>query len=621
MQPHKKQPSHARLLPPALQEMLEKSRESLLDEQERKRLCELIAVRYLALLLRSISHTVRQQRLQRLNRGGKLRDVSTTHVRYLQRSGVIDFKRAITPLGRALCDILIYPKQIQQISSKSRLGIVLTLWNKRELDFGKLALEVSEQRGTISRSLKFLVKESYVQKTEGGYELTREHSIVRDLGSLYDRIAKSILSYVRGMNDDIFSLFYEGISRTEPSEELGKRIEYHSVEQLIASHLIVTYDYDTLSPSRPETVMRSILRYQMLEDVAKPVGSFDPKKLQIAYPLEHIASLQQLVNMFCIHGVRQLKSILVEDVMFPRSFTSGYGPCHGIAGLRQRLNVPHRPILQMIVPTNLKDAHFCELVKSALWSGIDELCDNHFFGCTLRRFRERADAIVSIFEKTGDDRLQTYYCYIEGADCEEKIDVLKETGCRHFGLGLSPLSFGLPLTDIIRRKYGTIYPLQLHITLICMFTALGKNVIAMSGLQSGWGISMKTLHKLFVLLGGDEINVDSSFLYRTWTEDESIAHCSTIRESFPWLRTPFPAIVGGIRLGNAHEIVHKYGEDVVIKIGANQMIEANINEGIPYEKSMKAYLEAVEAATRNEDPITEPKKYPMFSQCVDSHYL
>jgi hypothetical protein len=123
------------------------------------------------------------------------------------------------------------------------------------------------------------------------------------------------------------------------------------------------------------------------------------------------------------------------------------------------------------------------------------------------------------------------------------------------------------------------------------------------------------------LLGGDEINVDSSFLYRTWTEDESIAHCSTIRESFPWLRTPFPAIVGGIRLGNAHEIVHKYGEDVVIKIGANQMIEANINEGIPYEKSMKAYLEAVEAATRNEDPITEPKKYPMFSQCVDSHYL
>jgi ribulose 1,5-bisphosphate carboxylase large subunit-like protein len=198
--------------------------------------------------------------------------------------------------------------------------------------------------------------------------------------------------------------------------------------------------------------------------------------------------------------------------------------------------------------------------------------------------------VAGIIEESSHKLL--FYPYIEGEEFMEKIDIVKGTKCKYLGLGLSPLSLGLPTTIFIRKKYS--FPLHLHLTLHAIYTRLEQSYYSIEkGFEAGHGVSSRVIMKLFALCGGDEVNVDYCGLYSIDPKDIAI-QCEILRRF-----NVFPALVGGIDLTNLRDIIHNYTRDIILKVDGQRFLAPSLTKE-EIKEYLSAYRVLIEKAIKNE---------------------
>jgi ribulose 1,5-bisphosphate carboxylase large subunit-like protein len=372
-----------------------------------------------------------------------------------------------------------------------------------------------------------------------------------------------------------------------PSHEL----EYFTLEDVINDHVIVTYSYES-EKSREEIVRRIIYEQTRWKDnTCKPLPPEHVGRVQIAYDISQLSSLQQLFNLFCLHAIKSFDRLMVEEIYVPERFRNELDlkPRFGIKGIRELLKVSDRPLLHVVIPPYLKEkeetATFIQQLSEA---GVDAVGDHQFMGLGLAEFQERIEKVVEIIENYSQksSHKMVFYPYIEGENFMEKMDFVKDSKCKYVGLGLSPISFGIPATVFARKNYPL--PLHFHLTLHGIYTRLGQSYYSLKeGFRSGHGISINVILKLFAFCGGDEVNVDYYGYYSVHPE-EIKTQCSILRRL-----NVFPALVGGIGLDNIEDLVLNYGKDTIVKIGGERFLK------FPKKEQIKGYIRAYKDLLEN----------------------
>jgi ribulose 1,5-bisphosphate carboxylase large subunit-like protein/DNA-binding transcriptional ArsR family regulator len=476
---------------------------------------------------------------------------------------------SLTQLGER---VLSFSPRLSHYLKAARRGeenvLLLQLLISRERSFSELKREVGLDIGSVGRCLKKLRSLGFVSKDGSTYRISNEAS----LRSLKECCVEIIKEYQQmGFYFQNGELRVHSVPEEPTVLPAAYSLKYSALEDVIDDHIVTTYAFE--SAKSKEELIKLIIYEQTRwkEDTCKPVRSEQTGRLRIAYKIDNISSLQQFVNFFCLHSIRSFDRLSVEEIEVPEGFRKRFDcsrPRYGISGIRNLLGIQDRPLLHVIIPPYLKKRkEVADFVSPLLKAGVDTVGDHQFIGLQLAEFRERVEGVVELIESFSKEspKKALFYPYVEGESFLEKIDIVKEIKCNYLGLGLSPLSFGIPATMFVRKNYSL--PLHFHLTLYGIYTRIGQSYYsAKEGFKAGHGVSSHVILKLFCLCGGDEVNVDYYGLYSIDPKEVEI-QCEILR----WFNV-FPALVGGIDLSNLRETILHYGKDIIVRIDGGKFL-------------------------------------------------
>ncbi|MEM5854060.1 MAG: hypothetical protein QW228_06865 [Candidatus Aenigmatarchaeota archaeon] len=532
------------------------------------------------------------------------------HLRTLEDYGLIRYTNKgyiSTNFGRELWESI----SKLQILPKSYLDIKVLLYLSKPKKFLELKKELKVNEGSLFRSLNFLLDNKLIIKKNGNYMLSSlvDLSKLSFLISKYTDLIKNMtyditsesVTFPREKEEEILSLF-----ETEKRKTVKK---FWREEDLIKEHIIISCSYT--SHLEFEEIVNHIIedfRGSASSARAKIISSYGKDMIKIGYEEKYITSLQKLLNLLHLHGWRAFDSLLIEDISFPKKFIKKFeGPKFGREGIRKLLNVKERPILQAgLLPEecfNIQDTK--DYIKKLFIAGTDEISESFAVIDDIKSFENRVETITQILDEIKSEYGQKiYYFYIYGDEYQERLDILKESNNKGIGIMVSPITIGFPLASHIIKN--SKYPMQIHLTLIAPFIRYAKRRISKEGkLLPGFGASVNILIKLFVLLGSDEIPIESPFQgYYEWWETK--IQCSILDNYFEELKKPFPVLFGQIAPTNALTLLKNLGNDIVIKFRAYDIINAE-KLGFGIKNSINAFKQAIEIANSGEKEITSEK--------------
>lgn len=533
------------------------------------------------------------------------------HLRTLEDFGIIKYtNKGYTPtnfsieLWNNISELSVIP------NSTLSIEILLSLASEPK-KFTELKKNLKVNEGSIFRALNFLISKNLIVKDANHYNLTSLKIIskLNILVSNYVELVKNA-SY-DDSSESITIPKEEEIKILDLFEKKNRHIKENLLreEDLINDHIIISYSYS--SQSEKDEIINSILKEQcgsLDSKYIKPLQTFEKNTVKFAYETNYVKSLQNILNLSCLHAIRIFDALMIEDINFPNNFIKNFkGPKFGKEGIRKLLDVKERPLLQItfLPEENLNIQTVKKLSKKLFASGVDEMSDNQVIVDNIKNFRERVEVITQLTDDLKNDfGRKIYYFYIYGEDYESRLDILKEMNSKNIGIGLSPITLGFPLTSHVINICK--YPTQFHLTLHAPFTRYAKRRISKEGeVIPGFGISMNILLKFFVLLGGDEIHVDSPVHYH-FEDWETKIQCDILNYYFRNLKKPFPILVGGINPINTPLLIKNYGNDIILKATTSNLTKID-KLGFSIEKSVNAFKQAIEIAVSEEKEIAGDK--------------
>ncbi|GEM_PF-2289418 len=533
------------------------------------------------------------------------------HLRMLEEYGLIKYTSkgyAATKFGREIWESI----SRLEVIPKSYLALKVLLSLSKPKKFLELKKELKVNEGSLFRALKFLADNTLIVKKNDSYNLSPTVNLSKlnilisnytDLikDTSYDRSLES-LTFPKEKETEILELFETAEKKEYTKKELWRE------EDVIKDHIIISCSYT--SSLETDRIIEYILEeFGGSSNLArvKLLQSYEKNTIKLAYEIKYLSSLQKLLNLLHLHGWRAFDSMLIEDISFPKKFIKNFeGPKFGREGIRRLLNLKDTPILQAgLLPDESFDVQFIkDSVKKLFLAGVNEISESHAVLDDLESFKNRVELIAQLMDEIEGYGRKIYYFYIYGDEYEERLDILKEVSSKSLGIMVSPITVGFPLASRIIKN--SKYPVQIHLTLIAPFIKYAKRRITKEGeVIPGYGASINVLLKLFILLGADEIPIESPFQgrYEWW---ETKTQCAILNNYFKELNTPLPVLFGNITPANALTLAKNLGNDIVIKLRAWDVIKAE-KLGFSIERSINAFKQAIEIATLGEKEITSEK--------------
>ena len=540
------------------------------------------------------------------------------HLRMLEDYGIIGYTNKgylATKFAKELWDSIDELSVIP--NSALSIKILLSLESKPET-FTELKKNLKVNEGSLFRASTFLVNNKLITKEVNYYKLTSLADISKlySLASKYTELIKNA-SYDENFESIVIPKEEEveilNLFRKEKNDITNKNL--WRMEDLINDHIIITCSYS--SRSSVDEINDYIIKAHNASTTSKLVkllNTFEKNIVRFGYETKYIKSLQKLLNILHPHGWRIFNTMMIEDVNLPKKFIRKFrGPKFGGDGIRKLLDVHNRPLLQLsfLPEENLDIQDVKNLSKRLFIAGLDEMADNHSVMDDLRHFRSRVEEITEIIDKIKNDFGQKIYYFHISEDYEDRLDILKENDSKCIGITFSPFILGFQLTSSIINSYN--YPTQFQLNLVPPLTRYAKRTISKEGeLSPGFGININVILKLFVLLGGDEIPIESPF-YNRYEGWETKIQCDILNYYFKELKKPIPLIFGGINPVNAPSFIKNYGSNINLKFTRLDLVDAE-KSGFSLEKSISALKQAVKITCSEEKEITEDK----YKDYIDS---
>jgi ribulose-bisphosphate carboxylase large chain len=302
----------------------------------------------------------------------------------------------------------------------------------------------------------------------------------------------------------------------------------------------------------------------------------------IAYDLDlfeegSIANLTSSIigNVF---GFKALRALRLEDMRIPPHYVKTFpGPPHGIVMEREYLNKYGRPLLGATTKPKLglSARNYGRVVYEALRGGLDFTKDDENINSQpFMRWRDRflscMEAVNKAQAETGE--IKGHYLNVTAATMEdmyERAEFAKEIGSVIIMMDLTVGYTAMSSMSRWARRNGVL--LHLHRAGHGTYTR-----------QKTHGVSFRVIAKWVRLLGVDHVHAGTVVGKLEGDPNMIRGYYDTCRQGFSeqnpqhglyfdqdWASMPgvMPVASGGIHAGQAHELLHHLGEDVVLQFG------------------------------------------------------
>jgi ribulose-bisphosphate carboxylase large chain len=315
-----------------------------------------------------------------------------------------------------------------------------------------------------------------------------------------------------------------------------------------------------------------------------PVPNSDPPQwiAYIAYKMDLFeeGSIPNMTSSIIgnVFGFKALRALRLEDLRIPTQYLKTFpGPPHGIVAEREMINKYGRPLLGCTVKPKLglSPRNYGRIVYEALRGGLDFTKDDENMNSQpFSRWRDRylycMEAVRRAEEQTGE--IKGHYLNVTAASMEEmyeRAQCAKELGSVIIMIDLTIGFTAMQSMSHWARKNTQI--LHLH-----------RAAYATYARQKNHGVNFRVLSKWCRMLGVDHIHSGTVVgklegdpnairgYYNTLREDRLSADpVQGLYFDQDWIHIPgvMPVASGGIHAGQAHQLLHYLGEDVVLQFG------------------------------------------------------
>jgi 2,3-diketo-5-methylthiopentyl-1-phosphate enolase len=286
--------------------------------------------------------------------------------------------------------------------------------------------------------------------------------------------------------------------------------------------------------------------------------------LQIAFPEANFGpQFPMLFTTLLGNDVSTAAQLKLVDLQLSPSFVAGFGgPKFGIAGLREHLGVPERPLLlNMIKPcTGFGPEAGASFFAESARGGVDvikddELLGNTSFSAMLDRVTAYCRAAEQVYQEIGH---RAVYCP-NITDRPEKV-VENARRAQELGAGMvmvNAVAAGLGVVQAIAEDPAVTIPILSHYA--------GTGSLAESP-RAGIA-SPLLLGKLCRLAGADVAMFGSVFSTYPLLREKYLRTAHFQMMPLYDLKPTMPSVGGGIHPGTAVRIIEDIGFDVMLAVG------------------------------------------------------
>jgi len=329
--------------------------------------------------------------------------------------------------------------------------------------------------------------------------------------------------------------------------------------------------------------------------------------VQLAYPWKNFGAQIPMLLTTAFGNISMTGDIKLLDLSFPKGLTDSLpGPKFGIAGLRTKLDIPERPLLNtMIKPsTGISPEQGASLLYRAAMGGADiikddEVLSNTDFSPALKRVELYMKQLNRAERETGEKKLYAVNVTDEPEKCIERAEKAVESGANALMINFLPA--GLGLVSSLARNAKINVPILAHLD-------FGGALYA-----SPWhGVSSSLLYgKLARLAGVDLLTIPTPYGKFALTHEKYIKIVINLRGELFNKRATFPIVGGAIKQGNLPELFDDLGTEFVI--GAGGAIYAH---PMGATAGAKAFRQGIDLCMKNIN-FEDLKNYPELKAALD----
>jgi len=251
--------------------------------------------------------------------------------------------------------------------------------------------------------------------------------------------------------------------------------------------------------------------------------------------------------------------VKVVDVTFPAGLVRG--PRFGVAGLRDLVGVPRRPLASTALkPMGLPAAELAHQAYQTALGGLDIVKDDH--GLADQGFARFADRVALCAEAVGRANRQTggRSLYAPNVTADGESTVARALAAQQAGAGAVLVSPGLAGFGALRAL--SFHP-EFHLPIIAHPAFSGSFVSAGPG-----GLDHGLLYGTLMRAAGADVTIFPNFGGRfSFTVDQCLSIAQRAREPRPRVLPAFPSPGGGMGLDKLAEQKRVYGHDFVALVG------------------------------------------------------
>ncbi|MCL7451675.1 MAG: RuBisCO large subunit C-terminal-like domain-containing protein [Anaerolineae bacterium] len=367
-----------------------------------------------------------------------------------------------------------------------------------------------------------------------------------------------------------------------------------------------------------------ITREMLERHMGRIVAIYDipPVELETDLPAEHRAFLIQiafpeanfgpqfpmLFTTLLGNDVSTATQLKLVDLALSPSFVAGFGgPKFGIAGLREHLGIPERPILlNMIKPcTGFGPEVGARFFAESARGGVDIIKDDELLGSTsfsamLDRVTAYRRAAQQVYEETGH---RAAYCP-NITDRPEKV-VENARRAREMGADMvmvNAVTAGLGVVQAVAEDPACELPILSHYAGTGSMTENPRAGIS----------SPLLLGKLCRLAGADTAMFGSIYSRYPLLREKYLRIAHFHRMPLFDLNPTLPCVGGGIHPANARRIIADIGPDVMLAVGG--AIQGHPGGAAAGARAMRQAIDAAVAGL----PLAEmAQQHPELQQALE----
>ena len=294
----------------------------------------------------------------------------------------------------------------------------------------------------------------------------------------------------------------------------------------------------------------------------EPAGARDVTCVVVSYAVETTGfELPQLLNVLWGNS-SILPGIRLVDVDLPASLLAHLpGPRFGMAGLRELLDAPRRPLLATALkPMGTSPERLAEAAYELALGGIDLIKDDHSladqpFAPFLERVGVIAEAVRRANERSGHRAV-----YMPSVNAPFDQLARRVAAALDAGAGALLVLPGLTGFDHLRHLAETAgVPIMGHPAFLGSYSA-----------SPHAGIAHRTLYGTIMRLAGADLSIYPNYGGRfSFTPDECRSIVDGLTAPLPGIAPAFPTPGGGMTLARVPELLEFYGDDVALLIGGD----------------------------------------------------